>query len=76
MVNKHRVRRIIVAGGETAGAVVDALGIKAVEVLRVLSPGVPALRTLGAHPIALVLKSGNFGPPDFFAEAAAYLETL
>ena len=76
MVNSQRVRRIIVAGGETSGAVVDALGIKAVEVLRVLSPGVPALRTLGADPIALVLKSGNFGSPDFFAEAAAYLETL
>jgi uncharacterized protein YgbK (DUF1537 family) len=76
MVDSHHVRRIIVAGGETAGAVVDALGIKAVEVLRVLSPGVPALRTLGAHPLALVLKSGNFGRPDFFSEAAAYLETL
>lgn len=76
MVNQHRVRRIIVAGGETAGAVVDALGIKAVEVLRVLSPGVPALRTLGPHPIALVLKSGNFGGPFFFSEAAEYLETL
>ena len=76
MVNNHGVRRLIVAGGETAGAVVDALGIGAVEVLRVLSPGVPALQTLGAHPLALVLKSGNFGTPDFFAEAAAYLETL
>ena len=76
MVNNHGVRRLIVAGGETAGAVVDALGIKAVEVLRVLSPGVPALKTLGAHPLALVLKSGNFGTPDFFAEAAAYLESL
>jgi 3-dehydrotetronate 4-kinase len=76
MVTSRKVRRIIVAGGETAGAVVDALGIKTVEVLRTLSPGVPALRTVGAHPLALVLKSGNFGGPDFFAEAAAYLETL
>ncbi len=76
MVDTHGVRRLIVAGGETAGAVVDALGIKAVEVLRVLSPGVPALKTLGARPLALVLKSGNFGTLDFFAEAAAYLESL
>ncbi len=76
MVDNHGVRRLIVAGGETAGAVVDALGVKAVEVLRVLSPGVPALKTLGARPLALVLKSGNFGTPDFFAEAAAYLESL
>lgn len=76
MVEQHGVRRLIVAGGETAGAVVDALGIKAVEVVRVLSPGVPALRSLGAHPIAMVLKSGNFGGPEFFSEAAAYLETL
>ena len=71
-----RARRIIVAGGETSGAVVDALGIRAVEILRVLSPGVPALRTLEPAPRALVLKSGNFGSPDFFTEAAAYLESL
>ena len=70
------VRRVIVAGGETSGAVVDALNVKAVEVLRVLSPGVPALATVTGHPLGLVLKSGNFGGRGFFAEAAAYLESL
>lgn len=70
------VRRVIVAGGETSGAVVDALAVKAVEVLRVLTPGVPALATVTGEPLALVLKSGNFGGPAFFSEAAAYLEGL
>lgn len=76
LVRAGGIRRVIVAGGETAGAVVDALDVTAVEVLRVLSPGVPALATVQGEPLALVLKSGNFGSLDFFAEAAAYLESL
>lgn len=59
-------RRVIVAGGETAGAVVNALDIAAAEVTGILDPGVPALRTLDDAPLALALKSGNFGSPDFF----------
>lgn len=63
-------RRFVVAGGETSGAVVQALGIKAMHIGRQIDPGVPATVAFGAmHPLALTLKSGNFGSNDFFAKA-------
>ncbi len=61
-------RRFVVAGGETAGAVVQALEVKRLAIGAEIDPGVPALRSLDA-PLALALKSGNFGAPDFFAKA-------
>jgi 3-dehydrotetronate 4-kinase len=65
------VRRLIVAGGETAGAVVDRLAIPAFLVGPEIAPGVPVLRAIGATPgeMLLTLKSGNFGGPDFFMDA-------
>jgi 3-dehydrotetronate 4-kinase len=63
------VRRLVVAGGETAGAVVDRLGIPAFVVGPEIAPGVPVLRTVGGNDMVLALKSGNFGGPDFFADA-------
>ncbi len=64
------VRRLIVAGGETSGACVDSLGIRAFAVGPEIAAGVPLLRTAGYAPaMLLVLKSGNFGGPDFFAKA-------
>jgi 3-dehydrotetronate 4-kinase len=66
LVESRGVTSIIVAGGETSGAVVNALGIKAVEILDTIDPGVPALKALGNRPLRLALKSGNFGAPDFF----------
>jgi len=65
------VRRLIVAGGETAGAVVDRLDIPAFLVGPEIAPGVPVLRAIGAKPgeMLLTLKSGNFGGPDFFMDA-------
>lgn len=63
------VGKLIVAGGETAGAVVDALGVRAVELTGILDPGVPALRTIGEPDLRLALKSGNFGSRDFFVKA-------
>lgn len=63
------VERLVIAGGETAGAVIDALGIRAVEVTAILDPGVPALRAIGGPDLRLALKSGNFGSPDFFPRA-------
>ncbi|MBI4874177.1 MAG: hypothetical protein HY822_06045, partial [Acidobacteria bacterium] len=74
MVTEHGVRRLVVAGGETSGAVVNALAIPAVEIAAILDPGVPALRSLGDPPLALALKSGNFGAGDFFAKAIHHLE--
>jgi uncharacterized protein YgbK (DUF1537 family) len=58
--------RLVVAGGETSGAVVEALGIAALAIGPEIAPGVPAL---AAGPLRLALKSGNFGGPGFFAEA-------
>jgi uncharacterized protein YgbK (DUF1537 family) len=64
------VRRIVVAGGETSGAVVDGLGIDRVVVAREEDLGVPWLVTSGPAPLALLLKSGNFGRPDLLVRAA------
>lgn len=68
------VRRLVVAGGETSGAVVQALGVQALRIGAQIDPGVPA--TLGqvqGEPLALALKSGNFGSRDFFAKALRQL---
>ncbi|GGJ93698.1 3-oxo-tetronate kinase [Pseudomonas matsuisoli] len=63
-------RHFVVAGGETSGAVVQALGITALQIGRQIDPGVPATLALGAdEPLAVTLKSGNFGSRDFFAKA-------
>jgi 3-dehydrotetronate 4-kinase len=66
----HGARRVVVAGGETAGAVVDALRIGSAIVGPDLAPGVPWLSTAGPPPLALLLKSGNFGGPDLLVRAA------
>jgi uncharacterized protein YgbK (DUF1537 family) len=64
------VRRLIVAGGETSGAVVSALKISALRIGHQIDPGVPWTETIvGGHKIALALKSGNFGGEDFFSRA-------
>ncbi len=69
------VRRLVVAGGETSGAVVDRLGIPAFLVGPEIAPGVPVLRTAGlpGGDRLMALKSGNFGGPDFFAKALAMM---
>ena len=61
--------RLIVAGGETSGAVVGALGVTALEIGPEIDPGVPWTRAIGGEPLVLALKSGNFGAPDFFTKA-------
>ncbi len=63
------VRRLVVAGGETSGAVVQALGVKGLQIGAQIDPGVPATVSIGPEPFALALKSGNFGAPDFFMKA-------
>ncbi len=63
------VTRFIVAGGETAGAVSAALGVTGLRIGAEIDPGVPWTVTLGEQPLALALKSGNFGSPDFFLKA-------
>jgi uncharacterized protein YgbK (DUF1537 family) len=68
------IRRLVVAGGETSGAVVSALGLDALAIGPEIDPGVPALASTAGPPLALALKSGNFGAPDFFARALAVME--
>ena len=63
-------RRFVVAGGETSGAVVSALGIQQVLVEDELEVGVPWCTTEGRRPVRLLLKSGNFGSSRLLVEAA------
>jgi 3-dehydrotetronate 4-kinase len=67
-------RRLVVAGGESAGAVVGALGISGLIIGEEIDPGVPWTQSLGEPALALALKSGNFGKPDFFLRAFSVLE--
>jgi uncharacterized protein YgbK (DUF1537 family) len=62
------VRRLVVAGGETSGAVVQALAVQALRIGAPICPGVPWTQAEG-RPLWLALKSGNFGGPAFFDEA-------
>jgi uncharacterized protein YgbK (DUF1537 family) len=63
------VRKFVVAGGETAGAVVEALGVRALAIGPEIDPGVPWTAAQGGEPYLLALKSGNFGSPEFFTKA-------
>ena len=67
------VRRFVVAGGETSGAVVQALDVRALRIGPQIDPGVPWTATIDTDPVALALKSGNFGTVDFFEKALAQL---
>jgi uncharacterized protein YgbK (DUF1537 family) len=62
------VRRLVVAGGETSGAVVQRLGVRMLRIGEEIDPGVPwtFAEPGGLH---LALKSGNFGGRDFFLRA-------
>jgi uncharacterized protein YgbK (DUF1537 family) len=66
------VTRLVTAGGETSGAVVEGLGLSALQIGPEIDPGVPMIRA--SDNLVLALKSGNFGGPDFFARAAAMME--
>jgi hypothetical protein len=66
--------RIVVAGGETSGAIVDALGIKAVVVNAEMDTGVPWCSTVDDDPVTLLLKSGNVGKQDLLVRAANVTE--
>jgi len=71
LVNDDLARRLIVAGGETSGAVVEALHLPSLFIGPEIDPGVPALR--GGAQLTLALKSGNFGAENFFEKAACLL---
>lgn len=63
------VRRFVIAGGETSGAVARALGARVLTIGPTIAPGVPWTRTVGRDALALALKSGNFGDAHFFSAA-------
>jgi uncharacterized protein YgbK (DUF1537 family) len=65
------IRKVLTAGGETSGAIVEGLAPKSLEIGPEIDPGVPALRA--NSDLVIALKSGNFGAPDYFAKAAAIL---
>lgn len=65
------IPKILTAGGETSGAVVEGLGLQTLEIGPEIDPGVPALRA--SETLTIALKSGNFGAPDYFAKAAKIL---
>ena len=67
------VRKLVVAGGETSGAVVQALDVKALRIGPEIDPGVPWTEAVGGVPLALALKSGNFGAEDFFQKSLGML---
>ncbi|MGJ7485553.1 3-oxo-tetronate kinase [Variovorax sp. LT2P21] len=72
------VRQLVVAGGETSGACVQALGVTQMQIGPQIDPGVPWCHALakaaGGAGVHLTLKSGNFGADDFFTKAFAVLE--
>ncbi|QQJ99730.1 four-carbon acid sugar kinase family protein [Burkholderia ambifaria] len=68
------VRKFVVAGGETSGAVVQALDVQSLQIGAQIDPGVPATATIDAQPLGLALKSGNFGTVDFFDKALRALD--
>ena len=70
----YGITQLIVAGGETSGAVVQKLGLDLLRIGPEIDPGVPwTLASNGTQEIALALKSGNFGSEEFFVNAWSHL---
>lgn len=68
------VGQLLVAGGETSGACVKALGIDQMQIGQQIDPGIPwCYAEVHDKPLHLALKSGNFGAPDFFTNAFSKL---
>lgn len=65
--------RLVVAGGETSAAVCTRLGVNGMRVWREIQSGLPSCVSLTDPPLLMVLKSGSFGRPDFFAQALDHL---
>uniref|UniRef100_UPI002FC8535A 3-oxo-tetronate kinase n=1 Tax=Bosea sp. (in: a-proteobacteria) TaxID=1871050 RepID=UPI002FC8535A len=67
------VGRLLVAGGETSGAVVQGLSVRTLEIGPEIDPGVPWTRVVDGPELVVALKSGNFGTADFFLKAWSLL---
>jgi 3-dehydrotetronate 4-kinase len=71
ILEEQTVGGLIVAGGETSGALCRRLELGALDIGRNVEPGVPLCFSLGKFKMPVVLKSGNFGSPDFYGKAFA-----
>ena len=74
--SEQGVQRFVVAGGETSGAVIEALNVQTMQIGPAIDPGVPWTKSVDGSGLALALKSGNFGSVDFFEKAIAQLDEL
>lgn len=72
MCTEQGARKLLTAGGETSGAVVEGLSLTQLEIGPEIDPGVPALRARDG--LVLALKSGNFGSVEYFEKAAKILD--
>ena len=70
------IKNIVIAGGETSGAVVKALAIRGFHIGGTICPGVPIMQSIDSDNTVLALKSGNFGQQDFFALAIQKINQL
>jgi uncharacterized protein YgbK (DUF1537 family) len=70
---QNGVKRLIVAGGETSGAITQALELSSFNVGASIAPGVPIIQSRDNPDLLLALKSGNFGGPSFFLDALALM---
>ena len=73
-VKRTNANRLLIAGGETSASVCSKLGIEGLRVWKEIEPGLPSCLSLNKPSMMLVLKSGSFGSPDFFAKAIEHLK--
>jgi uncharacterized protein YgbK (DUF1537 family) len=73
-VKRTNANRLLIAGGETSASVCSRLGIEGLRVWKEIEPGLPSCLSLNKPSMMLVLKSGSFGSPDFFAKAIEHLK--
>jgi uncharacterized protein YgbK (DUF1537 family) len=73
---QSKASNIVVAGGETSGAVVNALNISSFNIGPSICPGVPVMQSNDQRAISLALKSGNFGDKNFFNQALSLIQQL
>jgi len=69
--HRHGVRRFVIAGGETSGAVLEALKVRAMDISPYRGPGTARAVTCGPDPISFHLKPGKLGSIDMLVQAAA-----
>ncbi|MHC1761058.1 MAG: four-carbon acid sugar kinase family protein [Negativicutes bacterium] len=72
---RTNLKKLVIAGGDTAGTICRKLGITGNIVLQEIEPGLPSGQALGRE-MLIVLKSGSFGTPQFLQKAIEHLKTI